>query len=98
MPQYLSINIRCTGCEHTWHDLASRDELAADCWPCPECGECLGHRTVNAVMPLRTTKLMRKGDYEDIKAITKLEREMFNKPPSERKEAEREIKQRKQIK
>ena len=41
---------------------------------------------------------MKKGDYEDIKAITKLEREMFNKPPSERKEAEREIKQRKQIK
>ena len=98
MPQYLSINIRCAGCEHTWTDLADRDELVNNCWLCPECGEYMGHRTVNSVTPLRTTKLMKKSEYEDIKAITKLEREMFNKPPSERKEAENEIKQRKKIK
>ena len=98
MPTYLSINIKCSECERVWSDLATKTELDRDVWECPVCNTETGHRTVNSVLPLRSTERMSEGQFADLKAITKLEKQMYDKPPAERGEAQSEIAARKKLK
>ncbi len=93
-----AIDIRCAECGRVSDVLADPDELQRDVWECVVCGGVC-HRTISKPNVPRATYVdgtKRKG-FEDLKKAAKLEVEMYNKPPDQRAEYQKEIHEYKKI-
>ena len=92
MPLYITIDIRCSACEHTWDEMVERGQEEAE-HKCSECGGSAS-RILSTPAVMREAYHMgyKRGDkYELNKQIARMKVEKANLPHDKRVDIDREI-------
>lgn len=101
MASLISLDFECRECDFRWDALIPREERGQT-QACPDCGKVAGFRTLSVPNFTRASYVDggRKSDkdYQDMKIASKLEKEMYDKPPAERGELRKEIAKVKKVK
>lgn len=95
---WITIDIRCADCDLVTDIMIDRDERSST-WGCPECGGPMS-KTISAPNFTRKSYVdgTRRKGFAEMKEAVKLEREMMDLPPEQRKGHQRAIKELKKIK
>jgi len=77
---FFSMDIRCSNCNYVWDEIVLREDKEKGDFPCPDCGEHKGERTMS--VPNHMKRALpdgtKRAGFQKLREQDKIEREMEN--------------------